>query len=255
MCFEANGRGVRDDRKQDRPLSGEPAQRLGVIVDLFGGYPCSGRSERDRVAGRVWQLLGAMGGVQVVVQDAAGSSMALLVGVDGIGELCGVLAQQVVEGIAAGGEFGEQTEAASMIAHLLPEKGELLVAAHAYCVTWDLLKTHVRARLSEADLPWLGRSLVADLDIAANHLRQERFEWADALRDLDLVTARLAKLKKAAAAGDPTHHIVFPPDWQHGVVEPCASADLYLNVVETLISTCEFATSTMTQELRVPSLP
>jgi hypothetical protein len=50
-----------------------------------------------------------VGGVQVVVEDTLGVCVALLVGVGAVGQLGGVGAQQVVQGVPAGVVFGEQT--------------------------------------------------------------------------------------------------------------------------------------------------
>jgi hypothetical protein len=47
--------------------------------------------------------------VQVVVQQSGGRGVAVLVGVEGVGEFGGVGAQQVVEDVPAGDVFGEQT--------------------------------------------------------------------------------------------------------------------------------------------------
>ena len=44
-------------------LGGEPAQRLGVVAELFWGDPGPGRGERDRVATRVQQPSGGKDGV------------------------------------------------------------------------------------------------------------------------------------------------------------------------------------------------
>jgi hypothetical protein len=69
-----------------------------------------------------------VGGVQVVVEDAPGGSAAFLVGVGGVGELGGVGAEQVVQGVPAGGvlvdQVGGDQPVEQQFRRLLGEGGE-----------------------------------------------------------------------------------------------------------------------------------
>src|SRR5262249_53843860 len=94
--------GLVDGGQQHGVLQREPVQGLLVVGGVLRGDVGCGRGEGDRVRGRVQQSVGGVRGVQVVVEDADGGGVALLVGIDAVGERGGVGAQQVVEGIPAG---------------------------------------------------------------------------------------------------------------------------------------------------------
>jgi hypothetical protein len=57
---------------------------------MFGGDPGLGWGVGDRVPGGVEQLVGGVGGVQVVVEQAVGGGVSFLVGVQLAGQVGGV---------------------------------------------------------------------------------------------------------------------------------------------------------------------
>jgi hypothetical protein len=103
---EPGGGGVVDGGQQDSVLDGEPGQRLLMVGERFGCYTGLRRDEGDRVSSRIQQPVGGVRGVQVVVKHTADGGVALLVGVS-VGEFCGISAEQVVEGVPAGGRLDE----------------------------------------------------------------------------------------------------------------------------------------------------
>jgi hypothetical protein len=105
---EPGGGGVVDGGQQRGVLGGEPVEGLLVVCGVFRGDPGLGWGEGDRVPVRGQQQGCGVGGVQVVVEDPVDGGVALGVGVVGVGEVGGVGAQQVVEGVPAGGGLGEQ---------------------------------------------------------------------------------------------------------------------------------------------------
>jgi len=92
---------VLDDGQYHRTLNREPVQGLLMVGGMLRGDPIRGRRESDRFPRRVQQSAGGVGGVQVVVEDAPGRGEALLVGVDSVGQVGGVSAQEVVRGVPA----------------------------------------------------------------------------------------------------------------------------------------------------------
>ena len=80
------GGGVVDGGQQHGVFDGEPVEGVLVVGGVFRGGPGLGCGEGERVSGRFQQPVGGVGGVQVVVEDAADGGVALLVGVGGVGE-------------------------------------------------------------------------------------------------------------------------------------------------------------------------
>ena len=104
MDVEPGLGGEGDGGEQDLVLLLEPGQRLPVIGGLLGrGGARAGRGEDDRLMRRVQQPGGMGGGVQVVVEHPADGGIALRFAVGVAGLLGGVGAQQVVQGVPAGG--------------------------------------------------------------------------------------------------------------------------------------------------------
>jgi len=102
MGVEA-GRGPVDGGQQHGAFGGEPGRGLLMVGGLFRGDSGLGRCEIERVAGRVQQPFRGVRAVQVVVEHPVGGGVPLLLRIGGVGQVGGVGAQQVVEGVPAGG--------------------------------------------------------------------------------------------------------------------------------------------------------
>ncbi len=108
MRVEArSGRAV-DRRHQRRALGCEPAQRFALVSEVFRDDARLGWAEDDQVPGQKQQAVGRVRGVQVVVEYPAERGVPVAVGLDTVGEFGGVGAEQVVEGVPAGGVLREQ---------------------------------------------------------------------------------------------------------------------------------------------------
>src|SRR5262249_23186955 len=101
--------GLPDGGEQHAVFGGQPCHRLLVVGEMFGGDGGIGwgEGEGDRVALRVQEPGGGVRGVHAVFQQPADRSVTLVGSVASVGEVGGVGTQQVVEGVPAGGVFGE----------------------------------------------------------------------------------------------------------------------------------------------------
>lgn len=77
-----------------------------------------GGLQRERIPARIKQPVGGVGGVQIVVEHAMRRGLALLAGFLDLGQVCGIGAQQVVQGVSVRcglrdevrpGQLGEQS--------------------------------------------------------------------------------------------------------------------------------------------------
>ncbi len=84
---------------------------MPVIGGLLGCSAGAGHGEGDRLMGRVQQMGGTSGGLQVVVDQAGDGGIALHFAAGVVGLLSGVGSQQVVKGVAAGEALGDQASA------------------------------------------------------------------------------------------------------------------------------------------------
>jgi hypothetical protein len=72
-------------------------------------------------------------------------------------------------------------ETSSLCKEDLRRKTELTAATYTFCAQWSFLKSHVRSRLAEVDIPWLPAALEADLDGVAGRFQitDGSFAWVD----------------------------------------------------------------------------
>jgi hypothetical protein len=96
-------------------FSVEPGDRGRYVRQRLGVGAGRGRIEPDLRAVRIQDQVGGVGGVQVEVDHAAQRVVPLGVAVVGVGLVGRVGAEQVVEGVPAGGAFADQVRPAQLV--------------------------------------------------------------------------------------------------------------------------------------------
>ena len=87
----------------------EPGQRLLLVAEAFRCYPGPAGGQRKRsVTEPVKQLVGAAGGVQVVIKHPVPCRMTVVLGVVGVGHFGGVRTKQVVKCEPARNSLGNE---------------------------------------------------------------------------------------------------------------------------------------------------
>ena len=89
-------------------LGGEPGHRLVPAAEVLGRDAGLGLREGDGLPVPVQQQVPAVGGLEVVVEQPEGRRSPVGVAVLGVGQLAGVGAQQVMDGVAARGVLADQ---------------------------------------------------------------------------------------------------------------------------------------------------
>jgi hypothetical protein len=106
--IESVGRSKRHGVEQHLAFGGEPGQCLRVVGESTNGNSSLGRGEANRIAMRVQQQAGGVGGVEIMIQKPKDGRMLLVVGFVEASLFPGICAEQVVHAKPAGGVLSEQ---------------------------------------------------------------------------------------------------------------------------------------------------